>query len=221
MNLIIAGPQASGKGVQADFLKEKLGLVHFSIGQALRKLAKQKSSLGKQVDYIINTKGLLVPEKITTGVVRKALSERNLSRGIVFDGYPRTQEQVGILDQLLKEKNTSINRAFFLVVGQEEIKKRLLGRVVCVSCGANYNIYTQPPLENGKCDKCQSVLEKRSDESAEAINNRYTIYQQETVPVINLYRQKGILEEVDGNPPPEVVFETIFQRLKKAGLVGE
>jgi adenylate kinase len=160
----------------------------------------------------------LVPEEITTKVVASFL-DNNLKNGIIFDGYPRTKEQLEILKGMLKKRQASIDKVFFIDISEKEIKKRLSGRLVCPKCGESYNILTEPSQKEGLCDLCRVKLVRRKDENPKAIKKRLSVYQKETYPLLEIYRQMGILEEVNGERPIEVIFEDILSRLKKAALV--
>jgi len=217
MNLIVIGPQASGKGTQASLLKEKLGLFHLSTGVALREASKNKTDLGKRIKKYLEA-GKLVPDEILEKVVGKLLTKGNLKKGIIFDGTPRVENQLFVLEEMLAQKKASIDRVIYIKLNKEKVLKRLSGRVVCDDCGKNYNLLTLPPKKEGICDHCEGRLKRRDDESPVAIKERLSIYQKDTLPILDLFRQKGILEEVNGERPIEVIFEDIMGRLKRAGL---
>jgi len=175
--------------------------------------------LGKKIDELINKKGVLVPDEIATEVVRRFLSEDNLKRGIIFDGYPRTKKQLGILKRLLRERSTSVDQAIYLDASEGVINQRLSGRLICPRCEKNYHITNMPPKKTGICDICGVDIRRRKDDNPKAIKKRLAIYHQETAPLIKIYRKMGILEEINGDDPPGVVFKEILSRLKKAGLI--
>jgi len=219
MILVITGPQASGKGTQADLLAERLGLVHLSTGVELRKLSQENSPLGRKVAEYVNQKGALVPDGILTKVVKNFLNRNNLKKGIIIDGTPRIEKQLYVLEGLLNNKGAKIDRALYLYISQKEVLKRLGGRLVCPKCARNYHLTTNPPKKKNICDFCAVKLAKREDENPKAIKNRLAIYQKKTKPILKIYQKRGILEKIDGERPIEVIYEDVVERLKKAGLI--
>ncbi len=218
MNLIIIGPQASGKGTQAVLLEQKLGLFRFAMGEVFRQMATEETKLGNKVKEYIN-QGILVPEWITLKVVEGYLSEGNIEKGIIFDGYPRTDKQLKALIEVLKKKNSKIDVVLYIKVVNKEVLRRLSGRLVCSKCGENFNILTKLPKKEETCDICQGKLIRRDDETPQVIQERLRNYYKETEPLLESYRKMGILEEVNGERPIEVIFEDVLGRLKKLGLV--
>jgi adenylate kinase len=214
MNLIILGPQASGKGTQAQLLAKKMNLFLLEMGDACRELAAQKTPLGQEVANFIN-QGKLVPDGVIIKILRDFLNEKNLKKGVLFDGFPRKLEQAKILENELKKWQSRIDRVIFLKVSLKESLRRLSGRRVCPRCDRNYNLRTMPPKKAGICDQCGAPLIVRADETEKAIKQRLALYQQETLPVIEYYRRKGILLEVDGERAIELIHEDILKKLKK------
>lgn len=219
MNLIITGPQASGKGTQAVLLEKRLGMFRLSMGEIFRQMASEKSDLGGKIDEYINKKGVLVPEWISLKVAEKYLSAKNLKKGIIFDGYPRTKKQLEVLIEVLKKKNSEIDVVFYVKVSNEEVLRRLSGRLVCSKCGENFNVLTNYPRKSGICDICEGKLVRRQDETTNGIKKRLEWYHNEVEPLLKLYQRMGILEEVDGEKPIEVIFEDVLARLKNLGLI--
>lgn len=219
MNLLIIGPQASGKGTQAEKLAEKFNLAHLEMGSLFRKIEKEETTLGSKIkDYV--EKGILVSDDLVIEVVNNYLEGIGRLDGIVFDGFPRVLSQAEYFEQFLKEKEKKIDLVIFLVLPREEVIKRLVNRRICEKCGKIYNLLTQPPRQQNHCDDCQGNLVLRSDETPEVITKRLSEYEEKTRPLIEFYRKRGILEEIDGHRSIEVIFEDIVARLEKRGLTN-
>lgn len=214
MNIVLIGPQGSGKGEQSRLLKQRLGLIYFSPGETLRELVKKQTPLARQIDEIMNKQGKLVPDTMIMKVVNNYFADRDIGQGIVFDGFPRNLPQAKLLDEWVLKRSTKIDKVIFLVINREESIKRLSSRLECPKCEAVFNTVTKPPLKNKICDACGAKLGQRADDKPAAIAKRLDIFEQESLPVVDFYRQKGILEEVDGERPIEAIFEDILERLK-------
>lgn len=214
MNLIILGPQGSGKGTQAKLLVEKWGLFYLEGGQILRDLSKGKTPLGEQIASFIN-KGELVPDQIMVDVLKTFLTEDNFKKGILFDGFPRNLSQAHLLDEELKNYQVVIDKVIFLNISFQESLKRLRARRSCPRCGQNYNLVTMPPKNDELCDKCGSQLTTRPDETGAVIKERLEIYQKETLPLVELYQQKGVLVEINGEQSVEAIHQEILKKISE------
>jgi adenylate kinase len=212
MNLIILGPQGSGKGTQAKLLVSKLGLVYLEMGEVLRELASKKTSLGEKIASF-QSQGKLVTDEIIAEVLKSFLTEENFKKGILFDGFPRTLPQANLLEDELQNHQVKIDKVIFLNISSQESLRRLKARRICPTCGANYNLVTMPPKNGELCDQCGSQLITRSDETDEAIKERLGVYQRETLPLIEIYRQKGILSEVNGEQSVGTIHLEILKNL--------
>ncbi|PIV01333.1 adenylate kinase [Candidatus Shapirobacteria bacterium CG03_land_8_20_14_0_80_40_19] len=218
MNLLIVGPQASGKGTQAEKLVDKFNLAHIEMGGLLRNMAKEDSSFGKQVAELINS-GQLVPDEMIIEVINKYLANIGKLDGILFDGFPRIVSQAEYFDNFLSQKGQKLDLVVYLTLPREEVFKRLINRRICSQCGKVFNILTNPPKVEGICDFCGGALVIREDDTPEKINKRLDGFENKTVPMIEYYKQKGIVEKLDGNRPIEVIFDDVVERMKKRGLL--
>jgi len=215
MNIIVLGPQASGKGTQAGLLAKKLGLQHLELGGILREKTKEKSALAKEIDLIMNKKGILVPDPIVKQITSEWIDKHGIERGIVFDGPPRNITQYQDIEEILAGRKEKIDKVIYLKVSRETSIKRIVSRRVCPQCDREYNLITKPPLRDELCDQCKKKLVQRQDDTPEVVNKRLAVYSQLTEPLIEYIRNQGILEEVDGERPIEVIHQDILARLEK------
>jgi len=213
MNLIIFGPQGSGKGTQAELIAKKFGLTQLETGKILRKIVSEDSPLGHEIAAIINS-GKLVPDETMFKLIRAALNKVDYKLGFIMDGTPRTIDQAVWLDNELAKDHTQIDKLIFLQISNEEAVKRLGSRMMCPQCGRIYNLLTVPPKNGEICDDDQTQLVRRADETPEAINKRLDEYHRATAPVVDYYRQKGKVIEINGQQPIETIFEEIVKKLE-------
>ena len=195
MNIIMLGAQGTGKGTAAGLISEQTGLPQISTGDIFRKNISEKTPLGVEADKYIS-KGNLVPDDITVPMVEDRLTWDDAKNGVILDGFPRTIEQAEKLDKILAKKGEKIDLVINLVTPKEEIIDRMLTRRVCTNqdCKATYNIKLHPPVKEGICDKCGSPLKQRADDSdPEAIKRRLEIYEEKTSPLVEYYKEKGVL----------------------------
>ena len=195
MDIIMLGAQGTGKGTVAGLISEQTGLPQISTGDIFRKNISEKTPLGVEADKYIS-KGNLVPDDITVPMVEDRLTWDDAKNGVILDGFPRTIEQAEKLDKILAKKGEKIDLVINLVTPKEEIIDRMLTRRVCTNqdCKATYNIKLHPPVKEGICDKCGSPLKQRADDSdPEAIKRRLEIYEEKTSPLVEYYKEKGVL----------------------------
>ena len=195
MNIIMLGAQGTGKGTVAGLISEQTGLPQISTGDIFRKNISEKTPLGVEADKYIS-KGNLVPDDITVPMVEDRLTWDDAKNCVILDGFPRTIEQAEKLDKILAKKGEKIDLVINLVTPKEEIIDRMLTRRVCTNqdCKATYNIKLHPPVKEGICDKCGSPLKQRADDSdPEAIKRRLEIYEEKTSPLVEYYKEKGVL----------------------------
>jgi len=205
MNIVLLGSPGIGKGTYAEILSEKYNIPHISTGQLFREEIDKKTELGKIVDDYVN-RGELVPDEITIKLVKERLKKRDCKNGFLLDGFPRTIHQAKAL-----EKITKIDKVLNFVASEEVIVDRLSGRRTCRKCGAIYHIKNVPPKVEGVCDKCGGELYQREDETLEAVRIRMKEYNKKTKPLVDYYKKRGLLVNVDANPPIEEVDKIISQ----------
>ncbi len=196
MNIIMLGAQGTGKGTVAGLISEKTGLPQISTGDIFRKNITEKTPLGIEADKYIS-KGNLVPDEITVPMVEDRLTWEDAKNGAILDGFPRTIEQAQKLDEMLSQKGKKVDLVVNLETPKEELIDRMLTRRVCTNqeCKATYNIKLHPPIKEGICDKCGSPLKQREDDSdPEAIKRRLEIYEEKTSPLVEYYKEKGVLK---------------------------
>ncbi|MDH7508079.1 MAG: adenylate kinase [Methanomassiliicoccales archaeon] len=204
--LVLLGPPGSGKGTQAARLAEELKLIHISTGDMLREAIRKGTTIGLKAKNYVD-RGELVPDEVVTELIREKIS--GMSGVLLFDGYPRNLVQAKMLDEIVLVK-AAIN----LDVDENKIVERLTKRRTCKQCGAVYNLETNPPAIPGKCDKCGGELYQRSDDTEGVVRQRLRIYKEATLPLIEYYRKKGVLFEVNGDGSIDEVFERIRKELK-------
>jgi len=214
MNIIFLGPPGAGKGTQAKILVEKYGIPQISTGDMLREHVAKGTGLGvKAKEYM--EKGQLVPDEIILSMVKERLSQPDAQKGFILDGFPRTVAQAEALDKMLEEMGKKIEFVLALIVPDEELVARLTGRRTCKNCGMMYHIKFKPPKVEGKCDACGGELYQRPDDNEETVRNRLKVYHEQTAPLIEYYRKKGVLFEVDGSKSIEEITQQLINILEK------
>ncbi len=209
-NIILIAPQAAGKGTQSALIEETYGIPHISTGDLLRAARNKRTKTGRTI-IKCQDEGLLVPQEIVNKVLEKRLMEDDCKEGFILDGYPRNLEQANYLDKFLKKIKHEANYVIYLDVSKEEVLKRITGREMCETCGANYNINypEQKPKKVGICDKCGGTLVQRSDDTEESIFNRLNIFYNDTLPLIEIYKERNILHKINGIGKVEEIFKDI------------
>jgi adenylate kinase len=206
MKIILIGPPASGKGTYAELLSKKLKVPSISMGELLRKFA-EKSDYGKELKEKYWGKGLLVPDDITLDVLQQSLTKK----GFILDGFPRNLNQAALLDKTVK-----VDHVIYVKISDDVIIKRISGRLQCKECGAIYNKYSLPPKKDSLCDKDGTKLYARPDDlDVKAIRERIKVFKKQTLPVIEHYKHKDVLKEVDGEDNVEVVFGKILKAIRQ------
>ena len=197
--LVLLGGPGAGKGTQAERLSENLGIPQVSTGDLFRENLKKETDLGLLPKGYME-RGELVPDQVTVGMVRERLGRPDAKDGVILDGFPRTIAQAEALGQLLDELGKELAAVPSIDVPEKVLLARLAGRRTCRSCGAMYHDLFSPAQEPGLCDKCGGELYQRPDDTPETQKHRIEVYFEQTAPLIDYYRDKGLLVEVDGQP---------------------
>jgi adenylate kinase len=207
---VFLGPPGAGKGTQAATVSEKLGIPAIATGAIFRAAMSKESALGKQVAQFVNS-GLLVPDKLTNAVVADRLKEKDCKKGFILDGYPRSLVQAKALDAYLASAKTPLDHVLYFKVDAAVVIDRMSKRRVCSQCGTTYNVVSQPPKREGKCDKCGSALITRADDTPESIRKRLEVYEKTTQPLLQYYEKKGTLKVLDASLPVADVAKDVHQ----------
>lgn len=200
MNIILLGPQGSGKGTQAELLVQKYGLNYVEMGKILRSMPEVKESIDK---------GELVPDEYVRQIAWDHINKQDKEKGFLFDGYPRSLEQYKYLEDMLRKFGKRIDRVVYLYITPVESIRRLSARRTCEKCGEIFNLITNPPKNPEVCDKCGGKLLQREDDQPEAIKRRLELFNERTKPILEKARQDNILMEVDGERPIEQIHQEI------------
>jgi adenylate kinase len=212
MNILIFGPQGSGKGTQAQLLAEKFGFIHIEAGNLLREVAKTDP----RINEIINVKGELVPAEETLALIEKKIENSGgLTKGVIFDGIPRAHDQYAPLKKWLEEREQKVDLALLITLPEEETIRRLSGRRVCGKCGEVFNVNTNPSKVEGICDNCGGTLIHRVDDQPETIKKRLKLYHERTEPLLQEFRNDGIVREFDGGRSIEEIQKDLVRAIKE------
>ena len=212
MKIIMLGAPGAGKGTQAKMIAEKFGIPHISTGDIFRANIKNGTDLGKKAKEYMD-KGQLVPDELTVEILLDRVANDDCKNGYVLDGFPRTIPQADVLDKELTKLGDKVDFAINVDVPDENIVRRMSGRRACLKCGATYHIEHIPPKKEGICDKCGSELVQREDDKPETVQNRLSVYHEQTQPLIDYYDKKNILKTVDGTKDMQEVFNEIVNIL--------
>ena len=213
MNIVIMGPPGAGKGTQASLIVHELGIPHISTGDAFRLAIQKETPVGIKAKHYID-KGLLVPDSITIGIVQERLAQSDCRKGFLLDGFPRTLSQGKALEHLLKQFETTVTHVINLQVEREQLIARITGRRLCPVCGASYHIMYHPPLQEGICDKDQAQLIQRSDDNEKSVSIRLDEYFNKTLPLLEFYKHKNLLWQIDGQQPISAISHQIVSLLR-------
>ncbi|MGN0974014.1 MAG: adenylate kinase [Bacilli bacterium] len=216
-NLMFIAPPSAGKGTVAAIFKEKYNMAHISTGDLLRDAVKKGDELGQKIKNM-QDQGLLVTDEIVYELLEKRLQEPDCENGYILDGFPRNIEQAKKYDEILKNLNKDLGYVFLLDAPKDLLLKRIIGRRMCSDCGKIYQVLLKgdmTPKQDGICDVCGGKLYQRSDDNEEAFETRYNTYIEKTSPLIEFYKDKGVLYEVDSSKNPDYAVEQIENIINK------
>jgi adenylate kinase len=211
LDVVLLGPPGAGKGTQAKRLAAAFELLHISTGDLLREEVAKGSGLGNEAKGYMN-RGELVPDALVCKMLARRLHSQQAALGSVYDGYPRTTAQAVLLDGLLAELNRRVDAVLYLNVADADIVARITGRRSCPACGAVFHVVTQPTKVESVCDSCGSAVLQREDDREGVVVERISVYREHTAPLLDYYRGRKIVREVDGAVGPDEV----FKRLREA-----
>lgn len=214
-NIIFLAVQGAGKGTFAKKLQEKYGYAHISTGDILRERAAVGDELGTQIKNLIDN-GIFVSNDIIYEAIEYKITQPECDNGYILDGFPRNLEQAEGYDKILEKLDKDLGVVINLTIPDELLKQRIIGRRICKECGAIYNVYNEEfkPKKEGICDKCGGELYQRADDNEESMNTRVKTYFEVTEPIIEYYKQKGVLKVVDSSQDTEATFSEIEKILK-------
>jgi len=220
--IVLLGAPGVGKGTQADLLSRELQLPHVSSGELFREAIKSKTPLGIEAQGYLG-RGELVPDALTIAMVRERLQRPDCAGGVVLDGFPRTIEQAKELDGILAERGAAVSLVPYIKAETATLLKRLGGRWTCRNCQTVYHVVFNPPREAGKCDACGGELYQRADDTPETHRRRIEAYLEQTAPLIEFYRQRRLLVEIDGEQDIQAVYGQLLaavQRIAREQRIG-
>ena len=212
MRLLLIGPPGCGKGTQAKFLIDRFVIPQISTGEMLRGNINNNTSMGKEAQKFMNS-GQLVPDLIILDMMQKRLTEQDCKNGYILDGFPRTIPQTEGLDYLLKDVNQQLDHVIVMDVPDNLIITRLSNRRSCKGCGQVYNLIFEPPENAGKCNNCNEELYLREDDNPATIQQRLTVYHQQTKPVIKYYSDQRLTKVIDSKGAIDEIRSNILKNI--------
>jgi adenylate kinase len=208
MRVILLGPPGAGKGTQARRAAARWGVPQIATGDMLRDAVAAGTELGRQAKRYMDA-GELVPDSVIIGLVGETLDGPEAGKGFVLDGFPRTLAQAEALDRLLAERGLGLDRVVLFRIPDSDLVERLTGRRVCRRCGRNYHLAFSPPVRPGLCDGCGGELHQRTDDEEATVRRRLAVYQRDTRPLVEYYRDRGLVEEIAGGGTVDAVSEAV------------
>ena len=212
VRVVLLGPPGAGKGTQGKLLRERFEACQISTGDILRKAVADKTPLGKEAESYLS-RGELVPDDVIVRLVGERLKQKDCANGFVLDGFPRTLPQAESLEGILKTMALPLDAVLSIQVPHDVIVQRLAGRRNCQNCGALYHVNFDPPSNGETCDRCDGGLQQRDDDREETITTRLRVYESQTAPLANYYRERGKLREINGVGKVEDIEKRIVEAL--------
>jgi adenylate kinase len=218
---VFLGPPGVGKGTQAKKLSDRYGLLQISTGDMLRQAVQQATPLGIQAQKYISS-GALVPDEVVIGLIQEFLKKTgsHSNAGYILDGFPRTVPQAEALDRMLRNEGVSLDKALSFSLDEGDLVRRLSGRRSCPTCHAIYHTEFNPSKKAGVCERCETVLVMREDDKPETVRERLKVYQRQTAPLLDYYRKKGLLVDVNANGTMEDVMKRVLQTMGDLPVVS-
>ena len=213
MRLVLVGPPGAGKGTQAQFIAAQFAIPKISTGDIFRANVSEGTELGMTAKKYMDA-GDLVPDEVTSAMVRERLKEEDAVDGFLLDGFPRTVPQAETLDEILGAMSVGVDVVLELVVDDEEVIRRLSGRRTCRNCGHIWHVDFDPPKHEGICDDCGGQLFQRDDDKPDTVRHRLEVYAEQTAPLIAFYAEKGVLVGIDATGPVDDVTERAIAALR-------
>lgn len=212
MNIMLFGAPGAGKGTQAKFIIEKYGIPQISTGDMLRAAISEGTAMGLEAKKFMD-EGKLVPDSTIIGIIKDRLVQADCKKGFILDGFPRTLAQAEALEKLMKELGIKLDKVISLNVPDELIVGRITGRRVCPACGASFHVEFNPAKIEGKCDYCGAELITRKDDTKETVEKRLVAYHEQTAPLFDFYKERGVMAEIDGTKEINEITKEIFDIL--------
>ncbi len=217
MRLVLLAPPGAGKGTQSRRLSRRNHVPHIETGKILRRAIREETDLGQRAQRYIES-GDLVPDEIMVELVQQRLAQPDCASGFILDGFPRTLTQADRIGEYLSSQGTPLDAVIFLDIDDEVVFNRLKNRRVCDDCGRTYHLEARPPSDSGVCDRCGGDLVRRDDDNREAIQHRLEVYREKTRPLLDYYRDRELLVEIDGERPIEEVTDSILEKLREESV---
>lgn len=212
--IVLLGPPMSGKGTQAVRLTQLLGIPQVASGDLFRENIKEQTDLGLEAKEYID-RGDLVPDKVTIGMVNDRLHREDCRGGALLDGFPRTIPQAEALDKILADLGSSMSVVILVAVPDDALVERASGRRICRSCGQSHHLVFNPPLKTGICDNDGGELYQREDDQPETVRQRLAVYQSQTSPLVEFYRNRRILQKINGDQSIDEVAKDIQEIIER------
>jgi adenylate kinase len=213
--LTLFGPPGSGKGTQAEFLREHYRIPQVSTGDMFRAEVRAETELGRKVKEYLD-RGDYVPDEITIEMLRKRLTQPDCENGVLLDGFPRTVPQAEALELLFESLGQRLDHVLYIRVPLDLLVARLSGRLTCSKCGHTYHPIFNPPRQAGICDRDGGKLERRSDDDADKARHRIVVYMEETLPVLEFYRARGCVSNIDGEGSIDATRKRLLEAIEGA-----